>query len=113
MSKKKSNQAKLNAGSLALWLVLFYRFGIRCNAVLPGFIQTPMTDAVPDKVLEKVIVYTHLCQQYIYFKKIIPCNSYSVLYCGGVVLKEEYYQWVSVSFKIMGHLLKCNTLISF
>ncbi|XP_029207303.1 (3R)-3-hydroxyacyl-CoA dehydrogenase-like [Acropora muricata] len=30
------------------------RFGIRCNAVLPGFIQTPMTDAVPDKVLEKL-----------------------------------------------------------
>lgn len=31
------------------------RFGIRCNAVLPGFIVTPMTDKVPPKVLEKVI----------------------------------------------------------
>ncbi|KAL9968358.1 hypothetical protein ACROYT_G026719 [Oculina patagonica] len=30
------------------------RFGVRCNAVLPGFIQTPMTDAVPEKVLEKL-----------------------------------------------------------
>ncbi|XP_074875324.1 (3R)-3-hydroxyacyl-CoA dehydrogenase isoform X2 [Buteo buteo] len=29
------------------------RFGIRCNAVLPGFIVTPMTDKVPPKVLEK------------------------------------------------------------
>nr|CAD7403958.1 unnamed protein product [Timema cristinae] len=28
-------------------------FGIRCNAVVPGFIDTPMTDAVPDKVKEK------------------------------------------------------------
>nr|CAD7405088.1 unnamed protein product [Timema poppensis] len=28
-------------------------FGIRCNAVVPGFIHTPMTDAVPDKVKEK------------------------------------------------------------
>ena len=48
-----------------------------------------MTDAVPDKVLEKVIVYTHLCQQYIYFKKIIPCKSYSVLYCTVVELPSK------------------------
>lgn len=30
------------------------RFGVRCNAVLPGFIQTPMTEHVPEKVLENV-----------------------------------------------------------
>lgn len=30
------------------------RFGVRCNAILPGFIKTPMTDAVPEKVLEQV-----------------------------------------------------------
>ncbi|XP_072015902.1 estradiol 17-beta-dehydrogenase 8-like [Amphiura filiformis] len=29
------------------------KFGIRCNVVLPGFIATPMTAAVPDKVIEK------------------------------------------------------------
>lgn len=31
------------------------RAGIRCNAVLPGFIQTPMTDKMPDKVKEKFL----------------------------------------------------------
>lgn len=30
------------------------RFGVRCNAVLPGFIQTPMTEHVPEKVLENI-----------------------------------------------------------
>ncbi|XP_077446328.1 (3R)-3-hydroxyacyl-CoA dehydrogenase isoform X2 [Stigmatopora argus] len=29
------------------------RFGIRCNCVLPGFISTPMTDKVPEKVIVK------------------------------------------------------------
>lgn len=33
----------------------FGKFGIRCNTVLPGFIKSPMTDAVPDKVKEKFI----------------------------------------------------------
>lgn len=31
------------------------RFGIRCNCILPGFITTPMTDKVPEKVLNKII----------------------------------------------------------
>ncbi|XP_064650300.1 estradiol 17-beta-dehydrogenase 8-like [Lineus longissimus] len=30
------------------------KFGIRCNAVLPGFINTPMTDAVPDDIIETI-----------------------------------------------------------
>ncbi|XP_075961732.1 estradiol 17-beta-dehydrogenase 8-like [Anarhichas minor] len=30
------------------------RFGIRCNCVLPGFISTPMTDKVPEKVIGKM-----------------------------------------------------------
>lgn len=32
----------------------FGKFGIRVNSVLPGFISTPMVDAVPDKVKEKI-----------------------------------------------------------
>ncbi|XP_076005948.1 (3R)-3-hydroxyacyl-CoA dehydrogenase [Genypterus blacodes] len=31
------------------------RFGIRCNCVLPGFISTPMTEKVPDKVINKMM----------------------------------------------------------
>ncbi|MBM7556822.1 3-oxoacyl-ACP reductase FabG [Halanaerobacter jeridensis] len=34
--------------------------GIRVNAVAPGFVETPMTDAVPDKVLDKMANQTPL-----------------------------------------------------
>ncbi|XP_018413634.1 PREDICTED: estradiol 17-beta-dehydrogenase 8 [Nanorana parkeri] len=30
------------------------KFDIRCNTVLPGFVSTPMTDKVPQKVLDKI-----------------------------------------------------------
>ncbi|GAB6024893.1 hypothetical protein CHUAL_010002 [Chamberlinius hualienensis] len=30
------------------------KFGVRCNVVLPGFIQTPMVSTVPEKVLESI-----------------------------------------------------------
>lgn len=38
----------------------FGKFGIRCNAVLPGFIKSPMTDAVPDKVKAKFVEFVAL-----------------------------------------------------
>nr|UST29461.1 estradiol 17-beta-dehydrogenase 8-like [Haliclona caerulea] len=31
------------------------RFGIRCNAVLPGFINTPMTEKLPEEIMQKFI----------------------------------------------------------
>lgn len=31
-----------------------HRHGIRCNSVLPGFIATPMTRKMPEKVKDKV-----------------------------------------------------------
>lgn len=33
----------------------FAKFGIRVNTVIPGFINTPMTAAVPEKVKELII----------------------------------------------------------
>lgn len=33
----------------------FGKFGIRCNVILPGFIRSPMTDAIPDKVKDKFV----------------------------------------------------------
>lgn len=33
----------------------FAKFGIRVNTVVPGFINTPMTHTVPDKVREMVV----------------------------------------------------------
>ena len=30
------------------------RYGIRCNAILPGFIATGMTATVPDKIIQTV-----------------------------------------------------------
>lgn len=33
----------------------FGRYGIRCNVVLPGFINSPMTSTIPDKVKDKFL----------------------------------------------------------
>ncbi|KRT80258.1 dehydrogenase [Oryctes borbonicus] len=33
----------------------FGKFGIRCNSILPGFIRTPMTETIPDKVKIKLL----------------------------------------------------------
>jgi 3-oxoacyl-[acyl-carrier protein] reductase len=33
----------------------YARNGVRLNAIQPGFIKTPMTDAIPEKVVEKLV----------------------------------------------------------
>ena len=33
------------------------KFGIRVNVILPGFIKTPMTDVVPDKVCMNMLIH--------------------------------------------------------
>lgn len=38
----------------------FGKFGVRVNAVLPGFIISPMTDTVPDKVKQMIIAFNAL-----------------------------------------------------
>ena len=31
------------------------KFGIRCNAILPGFIETSMVDTIPEKVINGIL----------------------------------------------------------
>jgi len=51
----QTNYAATKAGVIGLtltWAKEFGKKGIRVNAVAPGFIKTPMTEKVPDKVLD-------------------------------------------------------------
>lgn len=45
------------------WLLSFFvfcRFNIRVNTILPGFIETPMTQVVPEKVMNMILYVTPL-----------------------------------------------------
>lgn len=53
----QTNYASSKAGVIGLTQTVareLGRHGIRCNSVLPGFIVTPMTQQMPDKVKDKV-----------------------------------------------------------
>ncbi len=53
----QTNYAATKAGVVAITQTLsreLGRYNVRVNAVAPGFIVTPMTDAIPEKVLEKI-----------------------------------------------------------
>ncbi|XP_055591911.1 estradiol 17-beta-dehydrogenase 8 [Uranotaenia lowii] len=53
----QSNYSPSKAGVEAMTKVVareFGRYGIRVNAVVPGFIDTPMTDTVPQKVKDMI-----------------------------------------------------------
>jgi acetoacetyl-CoA reductase/3-oxoacyl-[acyl-carrier protein] reductase len=54
----QTNYAAAKAGVIGLTKALALeaaRYGVRANAVAPGFIETEMTQAIPDKVKEKIV----------------------------------------------------------
>lgn len=55
----QSNYSPSKAGVEAMTKVVareFGRYNIRVNAVVPGFIQTPMTDTLPQKIKDMVVM---------------------------------------------------------
>lgn len=54
----QANYASSKAGVESMTRVAskeFGKFNIRVNAVLPGFIKSPMTDKVPDKIKDMIV----------------------------------------------------------
>ncbi len=59
----QANYSAAKAGMIGLTKTIAKEMasrGITCNAVAPGFIQTDMTDAMPEAILEKAIDYIPL-----------------------------------------------------
>ncbi|HEU24820.1 MAG: 3-oxoacyl-[acyl-carrier-protein] reductase [Mesoaciditoga sp.] len=59
----QTNYAAAKAGLIGMtktWAKEFARYSIRVNAVAPGFIKTPMTESVPEKVIEQMKTKTPL-----------------------------------------------------
>ena len=45
---------------MAMHILVVNRFNVRVNCILPGFIQTPMTEVVPEKVTSMIVFITPL-----------------------------------------------------
>lgn len=71
------------------------RYNIRANSVVPGFIDTPMTRAVPEKVKEKML-------QKIYLNRLGTSQDIADLVCFLSSEKAKY---------ITGEAIECSGLI--
>ena len=61
----QANYAASKGGVVSLARTLALELGkrnIRVNAIAPGFVQTPMTDVVPEKIRDKAIAMTPLAR---------------------------------------------------
>lgn len=55
----QANYSATKAGVVGMTKTLareFAGFNIRVNAVLPGFIETPMTEKVPERIMQTVVM---------------------------------------------------------
>ena len=60
---RNSNYSASKAGVIGFTITAakeLGKFGIRVNVILPGFIKTPMTDVVPDKVSSTNLIISNL-----------------------------------------------------
>lgn len=74
------------------------RYNIRCNAVLPGFIETPMVQSVPDKVKEK-------------FKALIPFGRMGLP--EGFIRKKNYSLGESKHYSSFFRGSRSGTILGF
>ncbi|BBJ28112.1 3-oxoacyl-[acyl-carrier-protein] reductase [Athalassotoga saccharophila] len=59
----QTNYAAAKAGLIGMtktWAKEFARYNIRANAIAPGFIKTPMTEKVPEKIIDQMKAKTPL-----------------------------------------------------
>jgi len=91
----QSNYIASKAGVIGLtkgWAKEFGKKGIRVNAVAPGFIKTPMTEKVPEKVIEFMISKTPLGRMgeaEEVAKAIIFLSSDDASFITGVILNVD------------------------
>uniref|UniRef100_A0A8C1ZZV7 Hydroxysteroid (17-beta) dehydrogenase 8 n=1 Tax=Cyprinus carpio TaxID=7962 RepID=A0A8C1ZZV7_CYPCA len=78
------------------------KFGIRCNCVLPGFITTPMTDKVPEKVIDKFFF------RYINLSPLLVCAEVADA-CAFLASDDSRYI-TGISIEVAGETLDLQHL---
>lgn len=112
---RTKNQFLKKNWEIFFWFLLPSRFGIRCNCVLPGFISTPMTDKVPEKVIDKVELNTFGKHYYVPgLKQMVTIgdakdhlNIYLIKTPEKLLWQNTQLYHKSASFSSLGSLLCC------